>query len=306
MSDNIFFENNEDKSPFQFKRKEIPADLRQKNWNGIEQQINAEHKPAKIFNLKSPVFASVAAMLLIIAGIYFFKNLGGNQIPLEYKTGYASLKRIELPDGSVVMMNANSNLRINKEWNTVNTREVWLDGEAYFTVAKKTSTHQKFVVHTSYADVEVLGTKFNVNTRRNQFMVSLEEGKIRLLINPEVKKKVNQVKSIPALEIQPGQLVKIDSVSGLHIEQEKNIQNLSGWVNNDFHFNDTPLKEIGKTIEEVYGYKMIIKDTALANRKISGDLHAEGIQDLADVLEITLRTNIKVDSKTKEFIINSQ
>lgn len=304
--DNDFLKNDEDDLSFEFKRKDISDLRREKNWDGISNKIVSEKKTGRTFTLRTFAITGIAAIFIVLAGIYLFNEINGNGDAVDYKTDYANLKRLQLPDGSVVIMNANSELRIDKKWDDINTREVWLSGEAYFTVSKKPATHQKFVVHTQYADIEVLGTKFNVNTRRDQFLVSLEEGKIRLSINPETKKRVEKIKSVPSLEINPGDVVTIDTASGMKIQKQTDIQTHSSWVNKDFHFDNTSLSEIGKTIADVYGYTMILNDTTLAERKITGDLHIESLNDLAKVLEITLRVNIEINSKTREFIIDSQ
>lgn len=85
-----------------------------------------------------------------------------------YATQYGEQRVVELPDHSVVSLNANSTLRFRNDWSQANTlREVWLDGEAFFSVQKQEGAAgpAKFIVHTNDLDVEVLGTRFNVSNR---------------------------------------------------------------------------------------------------------------------------------------------
>jgi ferric-dicitrate binding protein FerR (iron transport regulator) len=71
-----------------------------------------------------------------------------------------------LPDNSTVILNANSSLRYQENWEAELLREVWVDGEAFFSVVH-THNHQRFRVNvTDDLKVEVLGTEFNVKDRR--------------------------------------------------------------------------------------------------------------------------------------------
>ncbi len=75
-------------------------------------------------------------------------------------------------------------LRYAPEQFSTDTIEVWLDGEGYFSIRRNPQgPHRSFIVHTSEGNVEVLGTKFNVNTRDQQTNVVLEEGRINLELN---------------------------------------------------------------------------------------------------------------------------
>jgi len=99
------------------------------------------------------------------------------------QTDYGQQQSIELPDGSTVELNANSSLTFEKNWNQLETRKVWLKGEAFFEVVKKEQSHQKFQVITKDLTVEVLGTVFNVNSHREETKVFLQEGKVNLSLN---------------------------------------------------------------------------------------------------------------------------
>ena len=147
----------------------------------------------------------------------------------EYKTGYGQVKILLLPDSSKLVLNANSAVKIPQQWKEQGDRQVWLDGEGYFEVAKKITTHQKFIVHTSQVDVEVLGTKFNVNTRRRQSLVALEEGKVQLSVKG---KSVSVIQKLtrPSIVLKPGEVARIDSALDVSVTGEKNIEHYSGWV----------------------------------------------------------------------------
>ena len=88
-------------------------------------------------------------------------------------------KNIMLSDGTNVQLNAGSTLSYSKDYNSGN-REVFLNGEAYFNVTKN---HVPFIVSTDYAQVTVLGTKFNVRSRSDGFEAGVNEGSVEVTNN---------------------------------------------------------------------------------------------------------------------------
>ncbi len=221
----------------------------------------------------------------------------------EYKTGYGQVKILLLPDSSKLVLNANSAVKIPQQWKEQGDRQVWLDGEGYFEVAKKITTHQKFIVHTSQVDVEVLGTKFNVNTRRRQSLVALEEGKVQLSVKG---KSVSVIQKLtrPSIVLKPGEVARIDSALDVSVTGEKNIEHYSGWVKNEYHFDDTSLGAVALMIQDIYGYKTIVADSALLSRSISGDLRATNVEEFISVLRATLNLHIDVDVNGKTVTIS--
>jgi ferric-dicitrate binding protein FerR (iron transport regulator) len=241
----------------------------------------------------------IAASLLVIliAGLWFFQSTQTGDSHL-YKTAFSQVKHITLPDGSKVTLNANSQLKLSLDWSEKGDRQVWLDGEAYFEVEKKPATHQKFIVHTKDIDVEVLGTKFNVNTRHEQAIVALEEGKIKLSLYGKTKEVLQKKIKQAVIEMKPGEVVKLDTVSGIHVMAEPNINFHSGWARNEFHFDNTSLKDIAVMIKDVYGYTLDTKDEQLLQRSITGDLRAANLQELVNVLQLAFKLKMTVENKT--------
>ncbi|RYZ26433.1 MAG: hypothetical protein EOO10_15555 [Chitinophagaceae bacterium] len=121
--------------------------------------------------------SAAAAVLLLITGAIFWNNSKKSQLKLN--TAFGQIASHKLPDGSEVMLNANSKLAMNESWKGGEDREVWLEGEAFFHV-KKTSAKDRFIVHTNGADIIVTGTQFNVVNREGESNVLLKEGSVTL------------------------------------------------------------------------------------------------------------------------------
>lgn len=143
-------------------------DLEQ-NFSAIKQKLSDKDKPkAKVIPLWR--YASIAASLLILFGVYHF-FIAQNEIT----TGFGNTQMITLADNSKVVLNAKSKLTYCNSFEYKRTLQ--LDGEAFFEVEKGSS----FTVETSLGDIRVLGTKFNVIAFQDFFEVKCYEGKVQVI-----------------------------------------------------------------------------------------------------------------------------
>lgn len=121
--------------------------------------------------------AACMVVLVLAAGIYFARKRTAGPADLAVVTEQADrsgIKKIALPDGTVIWLNFDSKLRYTQQ----EARELWLEGEAYFEVAP----HQgkAFLVHAGKLDVNVLGTSFNIDayTPAESVTVTVSSGKV--------------------------------------------------------------------------------------------------------------------------------
>ena len=115
-----------------------------------------------------PWLYGVAASLAVLFGLLLFQNNDTN-----IKTLLAETKRYTLPDGSIVTLNADSEITFNLK-DFLKKRHIKMRGEAYFQVKKGRS----FAVLSSSGSVQVLGTAFNVYDRDSNYKVHCDEGKV--------------------------------------------------------------------------------------------------------------------------------
>jgi transmembrane sensor len=299
--DELSTNGNEKRSlPFGFRRKPLDERVQEENWNEVEAAIRQMGSgPVRMMRgrwvIKTMAVAAAAAVLVL--GIWWVGTRTGHPEEMAViRTGFGEIKNILLPDSSVVILNANSSLRMASSWTEASGRQVWLDGEAYFQVQKKPSAAAKFVVHTREVDVEVLGTKFNVNTRRQRAVVSLEEGKVRLSMNGIV---TSVIEKKAALVMRPGQVAEVDEDLQAKVNEDKDVVARSGWSRHEFHFDHTSLGEIARLVQDTYGYEMVVEDSTMLDKEISdaGGVRVSDVQELVKVLIVASGYDMQVKDK---------
>jgi ferric-dicitrate binding protein FerR (iron transport regulator) len=210
----------------------------------------------------------------------------------RYSTNYGQTQEIILPDSSTVILNANSKIRYASQWDSDKVREVWLEGEAFFTVRKKqkwqqvaASASSKFIVHTQDLHVEVLGTEFTVSERREQTQVTLNSGKIKLDLNAE--------KETAPILMQPGEQVIFSSQKQQLKQTRVKPEIYSSWAKQVWILEDTPLYKVAQMIEETFGVKVIIADKAgIAQDKMTGVVPIKNIDEMLEALSTVYQLKI--------------
>jgi len=183
-------------------------------------------------------FLRVAAVIaVLLCGSYFYLN----SLDSTFTTQLAEQSEVVLPDASEVILNAGSELSFSeKKWD--DNRNVKLDGEAFFKVAKG----KKFTVYTDAGTVAVLGTQFNVENRNGFFEVSCYEGLVSVSFNgKEIKLPAGN--SFVAIE---GKI------------QETNVPKNSqpSWMQNESTFKSIPLKYVFAEFERQFNVTVELKN----------------------------------------------
>ncbi len=216
-----------------------------KNFNAFKDRYQAQNKPvSKLIWLNSML--RIAGVLVVAFGIYFtffYNNLTQIQTLASQKT------TIELPDNSQVTLNALSSIEYNKrKWDR--SRELKLDGEAYFVVAKG----KQFDVFTTDGIVTVVGTEFNVKQRDNYFEVRCYEGIVKVSSDTIIR------------ELKAGDTYKI--LNGI-LTSGKTSSPEPQWTNNISSFEGISLKEVFSELERQYKINITLKNIN-ANRLFTG------------------------------------
>lgn len=204
------------------------------------------------------------------------------------EVGYGEKGVLKISDGSSIRLNANSSLRYSPEQFNKATVEVWLEGEAYFSVVRDPGNKKRnFIVHTPDGDIRVLGTRFNVNTRFRRTGVVLEEGSVEVVLKDKFQEVTGQIR------LKRGQRAQFSSNQTDVQVQQVNTTLYTAWRNGKLVFKDIPLKEIIKNIEHTYGVSIEVEEPALLDKKISGSLRNPDLETLLKGMEEVLNLNIR-------------
>lgn len=222
---------------------------------------------------RNSIWFAAAVVLIMLSGGWLFRD---NIRYKTFSTGFTETKRLVLTDGSKVAINANSSLRVPRFGFGQKTREVYLSGEADFSISH-TKDHKRFIVHaTDNLDIEVLGTEFNVYARPRGTKVVLNKGKVQL--------NYRHGTSVRQLTMAPGDLVTMDQNGFKSVKKMDNPQNFSAWKAHRFIFENESLLEICHLFEDNFGVKVQIPDSTLARQTISGSFTALNAEELLEIL----------------------
>lgn len=252
-------------------------------WSKVESDIDKDTDPKSGLQLSIVLRVAAAIALLVIAG-YTAVTVYQSFSWTEYRTYYGEIKTIELNDGSVVVLNGNSVLKVQKYLTVDKPRDVYLSGEANFQVAKAGTKDARFLVHTRDLDVEVLGTRFNVNCRESETSVYLEEGSVKINQNDFVQKDIF---------MSPGEKIDYSLLDKkLELSEVESEVNEISWKEGLFEFEELSLDQILKQITEPYNYSYEIENESLGNRTFTVRIPTNDLEFALSVLEKLTNTSI--------------
>ncbi len=201
---------------------------------------------------------------------------------IYYRTGDTS-KVYTLPDHSEVTLDAYAALTYRLTGD--HTREVWLDGKAFFNVKKwkpaDDTTYASFVIHTDHADVQVLGTSFNLTEGPQKTQLVLYTGKVKLLSH-------NQ----KVVYVQPGEFVEVEDDFSSVVKKSVDTRLYTSWIENKVVFDQTPLSDIVQWIEDTYDKKVVLSDPALASVTFSATIPDVRLDELLKALALSYQVEI--------------
>lgn len=260
-------------------------------------------KEAAVPGYRFGYWLRIAAVLFIsLSAVLVCYLVSRRQASTHYLTRYGEIKEVVLPDNSVVVLNGHSKLTIPAHWKHQVPREVWLEGEAFFRIQKKYVIRQngkkakslvRFLVHTQNTDVQVLGTAFNVNNRRGKTKVMLREGKVQL--------RLSKVQPGARLLMAPGDLVEVSAQEQLVRRKKVDPAEYASWTEHKLVLDNTPLSEIAATLEDSFGYQVILKDPAHGRRLVSGVLPLDDLHILLEALANSLDLKVTKDNEKVVF-----
>jgi transmembrane sensor len=258
-------------------------------WKTLRERIEVE-KGTKVlpFQPRYSFLIKIAASVALVLSSYFIlKSVLGNKEnalhkPILVQNSKGNKTSLVLPDSSIVFLNANSTLEYSDDFGE-NSREVRLNGEAFFDVRKG---RHEFVVTTSNLSIQVKGTKFNVSSTDldGTEKTTLEEGHVVLQIKGKEK----------VYDMKPGDQIMFNAQSKKVTLKKVNPTHYSAWKEDHLHFENMLLYDIVIKLENRYKVNITI-DEELARREwLTMTIENESIEEVLELIKLSSRLQYRI------------
>src|SRR5665648_667832 len=259
--------------------------LKDKDLSEILNQLNVDlllksqvSKVRRFYHHFSKIAAILVFPLILALGILYFQfyeYLLQKNVFVEVTSPMGSRTSLNLPDGSTVWLNGNSQIRYPAVFNK--KRNVELKGEAFFKV--KSDKEHPFLVSVNDLSVRATGTEFNVLAYDDdpEISIMLKEGKVEVSDNQQSVIKT----------MQTGYVLMYNKKS-LDIDYSLiNATNYSKWINGKLIFENASLKEVVSRMERWYGVKIVIENEELLQLHFKATFMNESIEEALKLLQFT-------------------
>jgi len=243
----------------------------------LKQRNQNKRKPSIVRRLALPL--SIAASLLLLTGAFLFFSNRATTLATDHSKNKTHL----FQDGTEITLNRGSTIRFNEK-NWEKERNVSLNGEAYFKVEKGVP----FTVKTTYGEIQVLGTSFNIRTHDDLLAVKCFSGKVEV-INQKGKQVVLKANEAVRLVNQQFEQIKpVDEYKPL-------------WQSGVSEFKNTNVKWVFKELERQYDIKVTGN---IPNEKFTGRFIHQNLQEALE--QICKPLNLKYIHNNQNIIIKTK
>ena len=208
---------------------------------------------------------------------------------------YAKRLHLVFSDGSSVFLNAGTTIKFPVKFLKGQPKVVFLNGEAFFDIVK--DKKHAFIVQSNRLRTKVYGTKFNVNSYRNNELdqIVLQEGSVGVKSNGE------QIKTNTEILLKPNEIAILDKTDLLY-KQKVDIKSHIAWVKGVFMFKNERFEDIFKKLERHYDVSIQINQPALNDSRYTGTFD---IETIAEVLKtFSQLKGFSYEINNKEITIN--
>jgi len=258
----VFF-NTKAEPKFDFKSSDIVLQLENGNT-----QIISENNKVEVRDANGNVVGNQDGDKIVYDNNSGLEKVAYNTIKIPYGKKF----QLQLSDGTVVHLNSGTTLKYPVKFITGENRQVYLDGEAFFDVAK--DKKHPFIVNADNLNVRVLGTHFNVSNYPEDPVtdVVLVEGSVGMYnINEEFNAAKNTV-------LKPGYIGSFNR-QNTQISTKPVITDIyTSWINGGLTFRNMTFKNIVTKLERRYNVTIVNKNEKLANERFNASFNEESIE----------------------------
>lgn len=262
-----------------------------RDWGKLDAVINSQSakKRAYTYILK---YAAVLVAFILTVGISYRVSeeltLRKSIEMAEIFVPYGETRKLTLSDGTSMWINAGTTVVYPKDFEKMDSRSIYLTGQASFSVAK--DKEKPFIVRTAHLEVQALGTEFTVKAYPNEDFTkaSLEQGSVKVSLRDRTE----------AYILTPGEQIQYSQINNSIILKRFDINSCEKIRQGYLVFTDASIVEIFQTLERKYGvifqYNMLNNHQGLYNVKFSPD---DSIEEVMEILHYLWNVNYIIKDK---------
>ncbi|MBN1251227.1 MAG: FecR family protein [Bacteroidales bacterium] len=269
-------------------------------WNKLHSRFEKDgllENKNKSLKLDFYQITRIAAIFIIgtfisVFAYYAITNYTDLSLNLAQTSEKSEIEQVNLPDGSVIYLNRNSKLYYPDKFDNQN-RIVKFEGEAFFEIAKM--PEKPFIIKINGAEVKVLGTSFNINTKikNKKLEVTVKTGKVKLYNSD------NQNNSII---LENG---FVGSISNNKIEKTVNKNpNYLSWKTKYFEFNNQSLVNVTKELNKAYNVDIEFNGSFNSEQKLNTIFDNKSIESILEIICSTY--NLKVEKQKDKIVLKAK
>jgi transmembrane sensor len=265
-----------------------PSPKKETVWTALQLTINKKEKPAKkLFFTPYRIAAAILLLVSVSSLLYFLKSskLNPTEIVWETKQTKNEVAQLNLPDGSSVIVNRNSNIKWPNKLNGAN-REILLEGEAFFDVIH--DPQRPFVITADEIKIKVLGTAFNVqhNSGKDEIETEVTRGKVLMYSAQQ-------------------QIIIEAGMKGIYHQQTKELElvktenkNSIAYATHSLSFSGSTLKEITDQLSKAYGVQFNFENKKIQDCRLTSEYKDKSLSFIMDVISESLNLTYTVKNNT--------
>jgi transmembrane sensor len=250
----------------------------EKAWAKVQGHISREEIPTPVTKRRwMPYMAACLICYIMGAIIYRYGAPAGDEYLLLSNTDGKPAKYV-LPDHSLVYLGGGSKLKYPRHFDG-KTRKIELDGEAFFDVVHQPD--RPFTVSTGDIVTVVLGTSFNIKAygKEEQIAVTVKTGKVAVMAQSKGRNELIRY-------LLPDDQISINPGNGLYTYNKTDANEVISWINRDFIFYNTALKDIAMSLEHHYGVEIQFTDPELSKIRLTARFKNISLTETMDNLTI--------------------
>ncbi|MDD3742746.1 MAG: FecR family protein [Lentimicrobiaceae bacterium] len=330
---NEYQDDNEEQHPVDFDRNYVKllSEIKYREAKEIEKRLLQRKN-----KVKRLVFGGISVAAVFCIAFFLGSILTHNKVKAtfsesavavtysEVSAPFGAKSEVKLADGTEVILNAGSTIKYKNNYNT-NNRDIFLEGEAYFKVAK--NQYLPLIVSAGNLRIKAVGTEFNVKAYSEEGIVetTLIEGKVDisqrcnidnntdevLQLKPNQKaiyaSQTDQITLEKIKEIEPLAVIPSRTVSNaLMISPKTDIDQVTAWTKNKLIIRSENIESLCVKLRRKYDMKFVFGDEEIKKYRFTGVLLDETFEQVMAAIKLVSPIDYKLDGKTVTLVSNKK